>query len=39
MELPLGVVVVEAYDCDGEPVADELAGLPITKSEIFSIGL
>lgn len=39
MDLPLGTVVVEAYDCDGEPVADELAGLPITKSEIFSIGL
>lgn len=39
MELPLGMVVVEAYDCDGEPVADELSGLPITKSEIFSIGL
>ena len=39
MDLPLGTVVVEAYDCNGEPVADELAGLPITKSEIFSIGL
>lgn len=38
-DLPLGMVVVEAYDCDGEAVADELAGLPITKSEIFSIGL
>lgn len=39
VELPLGMVVVEAYDCEGEAIADNLGGLPITAPASFVIGL
>ncbi len=39
MNLPLGRVVVEAYDCDGDPVADAFGGLEIVGPASFLIGL
>lgn len=36
-ELPIGSFVVEAYDCDGEPVANRLDALEITESSVFEI--
>ncbi|MGI9595593.1 MAG: S1C family serine protease [Acidimicrobiales bacterium] len=39
LELPLGTVVVEAYNCEAEPVADNFGGLAITEAATFLIGL
>ncbi len=39
IELPLGRVVVEAYNCDDEPVADNFGGLDIVGPATFLIGL
>ena len=36
-ELPIGSFVVEAYGCDGEPIANRLNGLEITESAVFEI--
>ncbi len=36
-ELPIGSFVVEAYDCEGEPIANRLGGLEITESAVFEI--
>ncbi len=38
-DLPLGRVVVEAYNCEGEPVADAFAGLEVEGEANFLIGL
>lgn len=39
MELPVGTVVVEAYNCADEPVADAFEGLDISGPATFLIGL
>ena len=39
MSLPLGSVVVEAYDCEDQPIADNFGGLPISGPATFLIGL
>ncbi len=39
LELPVGRVAVEAYDCADEPVADAFEGLDITGPKTFLIGL
>ncbi len=39
VELPQGVIVAEAYNCEGEPVADAFDGLEIEDPATFLIGL
>ncbi len=39
IDLPLGRYVVEAYNCDGEAVADNYAGLPVEGPRTFLIGI
>ncbi len=39
LDLPIGRVAVEAYNCDDEPVADAFEGLDITGPKTFLIGL
>lgn len=39
MNLPLGNYVVEAYNCDGEAVADNYSGLPVEEEKDFLIGI
>ena len=39
MDLPLGTVVVEAFNCADVPVADHFAGLEVEKPDTFVIGL
>ncbi len=39
LELPPSTVIAEAYNCDGEPVADAFDGLPIEETATFLIGL
>ena len=37
--LPLGTIVAEAYNCEGEPVADAFDGLEVEGTANFLIGL
>jgi hypothetical protein len=39
MNLPLGTVVVVAFNCAGDPVADHLSGLVVKEPDTFIIGL
>jgi hypothetical protein len=39
VELPLGQVVVEAFDCEGNAIADNFSGLNVTGEASFVIGL
>lgn len=38
LSLPEGTVIAEAYDCNGQPIADALEGLEISEPITFEIG-